>query len=209
MPPDQNAGHADEAVRILAREIVEGDEKKRHAESNITPSGGGARDLRFSPSAVFEGVLARMFPHAELTQTNRKNPATGRREPTSVMVRKGDLFWFEHIRGQPDVPPFQRTAEIWPPYAPRDEFRFSTVHKFSFWDHRPADLGGGRIFVLLVQNRDGRIWVRFASEEGLDHPGWDPEVAEMLKRCLNLKTENGGDKAGVGFVDFETGESFP
>lgn len=184
MPPEMDFLDPSDVVRILAREIVEGDEKKRHAESNVTQSGGGARDLRFSPSEEFDGLLTRMFPHAEVKRTSRNNPVSGRRESTTVLVRSGALFWFETPPGAAEPNVHQKVAEIWPPYAPRNEFRFSTVHKFTFWDSRPADIGGGRIFVLLVQNRDGKIWVRFASEEGLQHPGWDSDVAEMLRRSL-------------------------
>ena len=46
---------------VIYKKIVEGDLSKFTATSNITPSGGGARDLRFSPATEFFPVFQRMF----------------------------------------------------------------------------------------------------------------------------------------------------
>ena len=46
---------------VVYKRIVEGDLSKFTATSNITQTGGGARDLRFSPAAVFFPVFQRMF----------------------------------------------------------------------------------------------------------------------------------------------------
>jgi len=48
-------------VRLLFKSIEEGDLKKIEARSNITPSGGGARDLRL-PHRPLEKAINKMFP---------------------------------------------------------------------------------------------------------------------------------------------------
>ena len=50
---------------VVYKKIVEGDLKKFFAQSNITQSGGGARDLRFSPAKEFFSIFQRMFTHKE------------------------------------------------------------------------------------------------------------------------------------------------
>ena len=47
---------------VIYKKIVEGDLSKFTATSNVTPSGGGARDLRFSPAKEFFPVFQKLFP---------------------------------------------------------------------------------------------------------------------------------------------------
>ena len=48
---------------VVYKQIVEGDLRKFTATSNDSPSGGGARDLRFSPASIFLPIFKRMFPN--------------------------------------------------------------------------------------------------------------------------------------------------
>ena len=51
------AGSETDVVRVLFRTIDEGDLRKMDAVSNDAPTGGGARDLRFSPVRQILAVL--------------------------------------------------------------------------------------------------------------------------------------------------------
>ena len=46
---------------IIYKKIVDGDLRKFSATSNDQPSGGGARDLRFSPAGEFMAAFEKMF----------------------------------------------------------------------------------------------------------------------------------------------------
>ena len=50
---------------VIYKKIVDGDLRKFSATSNDQPSGGGARDLRFSPAGEFMTAFEKMFPHRE------------------------------------------------------------------------------------------------------------------------------------------------
>lgn len=53
---------ASRVSRILFKEIVDGDVRKIHADSNDSDTGGGARDFRFGSYSELEHIFHSMFP---------------------------------------------------------------------------------------------------------------------------------------------------
>src|SRR5690348_4533593 len=79
--------------RVVFMEIVPGDLRKFRAESNDSPSGGGARDLRFRPFEVFDEIFAKLFP-GNRTEQRRRGGMT-----SDVEIRVGRLSW-QDSRGE-------------------------------------------------------------------------------------------------------------
>lgn len=131
--------------RVLFKELFPGDYDKFQGVSNIAPTGGGARDLRFSGVVPLTPVIHAMFPVPVPSQRKRiAGP--------NVDVFQGKLRW---PGGAMDVvmEPFQderdnewRLAQVasMPPFAGRQE--------------PPGCAPGHREMLVLLQDVSGNIW---------------------------------------------------
>ena len=176
--------------RIVFREILEGDLLKFIAKSNLTDTGGGARDLRFRSWDDLEWTLRKLFPETETRM--------GRHE-----VYVGRFYW----TGK-DGQEVSKKAVLEPPTNARpNEGRITRVHKYDYFSTFDPPSDSGRLIVLFVQRRDGSVWPRMITEHSLRHEKeWHPEVAAFLLSALdrNRRTHS----AAYGFIDFVSGKEF-
>ncbi|WP_117161411.1 hypothetical protein [Paraliobacillus sp. X-1268] len=168
--------------RIIFKEILDGDRKKFDARSNDTQSGGGARDLRFSPYSSFQPVFEGMFPHI-----NEKG------------VASGQFHWYEN---EQEV---SKSAFFHPPTGSRgNEGRIANIDKFLPKERIPS-VNEGTVFLLLIQDNNGKVWPSFATETSLLND-WHEGVKDMILSCHSSKRR--ANSATTGFVDFEQGGGF-
>jgi len=170
-------------TRIVYKEIVEGDRRKFEAQSNDAQTGGGARDLRFSPYEKFRPVFKRLLPNKD-----------------SKGIYSGQFHWMEN--GQ------ERTSQAFfhPPTSVRpNEGRIANVDKCLPKNSLPPSSSGITI-LLLVQHDDGTVWVDFTTDQSLGSGGWHPSVSNAILGCLHAR--RGSNVSMCAFVDFESKEVF-
>lgn len=194
-----NTSSNNQVARILFKEIVPGDLRKIHAQSNDTPSGGGARDFRFGAFSRIQPAIAKMFPF--VVQEERRR--SGRRDV--IDVYKGSFYWTDS-RGN-----FQSKESFFePPTDARpSEGRIVRVHEYDCFDtsRMPHGSPENRVLLLLIQLNDNSVWPNYAEERTLRAAGyWDPLVANVLLACLDAKRPAG--YAAIGFKDFITGDFY-
>lgn len=171
-------------MRIVFKEIVAGDRRKFEAESNDDPTaGGGARDLRFRPFDKFGPVFSRMFP-----------------DVSDKGICRGRLHWVQNGKEH------SGDAFFHPPTSARpNEGRLANVDRYLPVNKLPSE-GTGTAILMLVQNDDGRVWPEFTTDRSLEKGGWHAQVRDMIVGCLRARRR--ANVSMVGFVDFETKESF-
>lgn len=164
---------------VVYKKIVAGDFRKFRAESNDTPSGGGARDLRFSPSNEFMALFNRMFTRQGTTGT-----------------LTGQLYW-------DDLPPTNVTIHQ-PTNARPNEVRIGTVHEC--FPAQVIPTNSEDCVLLLVLRSDGRVYPYFTSEHSLQHDRWHPAVKGPILRGLEAKRP--ANITPMGYVDIENGREW-
>ncbi len=180
---------------IVFRQILDGDRLKFIAQSNITDSGGGARDLRFRSWDKMEQTLRKLFPNSRTEK--RKRAADN-----ALEVYTGNLNWLDkngkHV---------WKEAALEPPTDARpNEARITRVHEFDcFTINQPAE-GSGRLIALFVQKDDGSVWPYVITERSLEHDNWNRAVADFLLSALNAARRE--SNAAYGFIDFDSSEKF-
>lgn len=188
---------ATSVVRLVVREIVPGDRRKFTATSNDVDTGGGARDLRFRPEEKFRPVFARMFPSTKLVRAKRDGVET------RIQINVGEVRWRD--ASDPGRPPVERSgeAEIWPPTTARPrEMRLIRVHRYGFTSLLPPVQGEGKSVMMLIQEAQGVVRVRFTTERSIREGNWHRLIKPFLLRWLESNSRS-------GFLDLESGEEFP
>lgn len=179
---------------IVFREILEGDKLKFVAQSNISDSGGGARDLRFRNWNKLKPALTRMFPGTRSEPRRRSGS-------TMLDVHVGQLNWIDNGKT------VTREALLEPPTDARpNEGRIGRVHEYGCFTIKNIPEGSGRLIALFVQHKDGSVWPFVITEQSLEHDDWDPSVAKFLLSALNAPRRAGN--AAYGYLDMNTGEQF-
>ena len=136
-------------------------------KSNITPSGGGARDFRFNPEPEFRPIFMKMFPNEIESGT-----------------LAGKLYWS-------DAPTTDAKIDIRTDKV-RKEVRLCQVNKCL--RHRP--LTAKDCIFIMVMDDLGHVWPYFTSEESLLHDDWDPDVASGILKGLRAKRPKNQAAAG-------------
>jgi len=179
---------------IVFREILEGDKLKFVAQSNISETGGGARDLRFRSWTEMKGALTRLFPGTRTVERRRSGASF-------IDVHVGHLSWME---GEKTV---TKEALLEPPTDARpNEGRIARVHEYRCFSISKIPKGSGRLLALFVQNKDGSVWPFIITEQSLEHDNWDASVAKFLLSALRANRR--ASNAAYGFYDLVTGEQF-
>lgn len=177
--------------RALFKLVLPGDVRKIKAESNDSPTGGGARDIRFSHT-FFKPVVTKMFPAVTNARKTKR---------TSLKVRVGTLAYFHDNQ--------RHTMEIqyWPPTDARSsEGRITKVPNMPPFRADQFPKRQGAVFYLFIQGDDGDISAHFASERSLREKGrWDPWVAEALLTALE---EAPGNVSPRGWLDWTSGNRY-
>lgn len=121
---------------IIYKEVLPGDIEKINQHSNLTPSGGGARDFRFNPPKLFIPVFLKMFP---------KTIEDGTQEAI--------FHWADH-------PPNKTCIDIRMDKV-RKEVRICQVNKCLH--NIPSD-ATNEIFIL-IKNSDNTVWPYFVTRK--------------------------------------------
>ena len=182
---------------LLYKQLTESELKKFVAQSNITPSGGGARDLRFGAYSSLLPAIKKMFP----TQSKSTLPKT-----TGKLIYSGELFWRNN---NDDIK--TGVAHFTPPYPSRpSEGKISSVDRLGCFDrslmpHQIDRLNS--VLLLLIQLGDGSVWPHYASQKSLETPGkWHEDIAKILLRGLH--SDKLGNRTLTGFKDFVTKDEY-
>ena len=158
---------------VVYKKIVEGDLRKFSATSNDAPTGGGARDLRFSPSEDFLPIFQRMFPHSD------------------GIVNYGFFSW----------PNGRTTAvKIAPPTSSRPkEMRICSVNECFLGASLPSN--SNDCILLIVCDEENKVWPSFITTRSLREDDWDLVVKEEILKGLNATRRAG--VTPMGYLDFE------
>lgn len=177
------------AIRVFFQELKEGDLLKLQAESNVAPTGGGARDLRVSPEAQFRPFLERLFPTTRTARRTKRG---------AVVVNVGNVHWSSEHGVE------TREAELWPPTDVRPyELRIAKIHQV-FPSVVPEE-GAGRPFVLLVQNDVGEVWGHYVTERDLRSGDFNERIADVIVNCIDQTPEH---RSVRGYVDLRSGQQY-
>lgn len=143
---------------VIYKRIVEGDLSKFTATSNIRQTGGGARDLRFSPASEFFPVFQKMFS-----------------QQGSVLV--GRFSWVNHSDTE---------AVIHPPTNSRpNEVRIGRIHECFPATVIPTDDTDCILLIVMDENR--KVCPYFTSEHSLIHDNWHPAIKVPILQGLNAE----------------------
>ncbi len=186
------ANQAGKVVRILYKELVEGDLRKLQAKSNDAETGGGARDFRFGSYKTLLPVIRLMFP--ETVREPRKRGG----QIVMIDLFKGMFSWLD-AQGTKH----SKDGFFEPPTDARpSEGRISRVHEYGCFDASRVKIGtSNRVLLLLIQLEDASLWPYYAEEKSLRTPNaWHPDVAKELLNCLDASRPAG--QAVIGYRDF-------
>ncbi len=162
--------------RIVFKRLVEGDYKKLEAESNNAPTGGGARDFRFSPMDRFWPVFERMFPNQN-----------------SSGDLEASLLW--------DGGLITTTTIKKPTPSRSNECRIATVHECCPSQFVPKETE--KSIFLLAQDSYG-VRALFLTEAILTKRDWSHATKRFFTQFLSLPIP--GNSTPAGYVDFETND---
>ncbi len=180
--------------RLVFREWLAGDRQKALAQSAVSGTGGGARDLRIGPYTEFKAVFEKFFPEVR-TATRRRGG-----KKVELPLRVGRFYWNDG--------PHVRSAEaiFEPPTDARGgEGRVSMIHRYPTLRAAPAE-SEGRAVILLFQDEHDRIWPYFASEASLRSGEWDDRVADFILGCVSAARPS--NRAAKGYFDLDTDERY-
>ena len=165
---------------VLYKKIVPGDIRKFRAESNDTDSGGGARDLRFSPANRFFPILKRMFPN----------------EGPNGRFYTGELHW--------RLWPTTHVTVHAPTRSRPNEVRIAKIHECFPRDAVPNDATDCILILLLDENFE--VWAYFTSEYSLRTQGWHSRIKDGV--LGGLEARRNSLVTPVGYLDFENGDEY-
>lgn len=147
-----------DVLLVIYKKIVEGDLSKFTATSNITQSGGGARDLRFSPAAKFFPVFQRMFSQYG-------------------SILSGRFSWSNHSDTEVEIHP--------PTNARPNEVRIGRIHECFPHDVIPSD--STDCVLLIVLDNTGKVSPYFTSQNSLMNDNWHPAIRTPILEGLNAR----------------------
>ena len=193
VPPTARNFAPAELVRLVYREVLPGDVAKFQGKSNLTPSGGGARDFRFRPYSKFQGIFEKLLSGRKTETRIRKGL------PTATLIYT-DTVTVTDATGTAST----RQIEFEPPTTAReDEGRLPRLNAYGMVVPTGAV---GRVLLLLYQTGNGSLFLNFATETDLRAGAWNATVARHLLDCLD--EERPASHAAQGFFDLSSGESF-
>ncbi len=161
---------------VVYKKIVAGDLRKFYATSNNATTGGGARDLRFSPAERFYPVFSQMFER----QTD--GSLTGyfhwaHHSPTEVIIHR---------------PTQSRTNEI----------RIGRIHECFPREIIPQE--SIDCILLLIHNSLNMVYPFFTSISSLENDNWSRVVKQTLLAGLNAHRTLSTTAMGYFFLNHGT-----
>ena len=174
---------------VIYKEITDADRKKVRKKSNDSPTGGGARDFRFSPYPSFKAVFEAMFPARR--KVSRKRGST----KISIDVRVGEFSWTDPQTG--NTASLEAIFET--PTDPRpNEGRVTKVPQYLPLQVLPPS--NERSVVIFVMHDDGSVWPEYVTVAALQSGAWHASIAKPILACLNAKRAANVDPRG--YIDF-------
>lgn len=161
-------------LTAFCQEVKIGDLKKYQNQSNNSPTGGGARDLRISPAKIFWDEMKPFFP-TEISVRSR----------TGVLLSEGSSN--------------THSAEInlmGPTAARRNELRICEISKINGWRITKSEYDvkiskGYKWFFLLIIDDKNQVWAsKFCSDvlDRMDEKIKLPLLADIKKYHDKSKT---------------------
>lgn len=185
-------------ARVFFQEIEEGDRRKLEAASNDASTGGGARDLRI-PHRDFWPCLRKLFP-TEKTASRRRD---GQRRDLTVYV--GELFWVDASGEDGSAAVRSQSVVYEPPTDARpSEGRITKIHALPILRNSVPPPTQGTVFLLLIQQVDGKVFPHYVTETTLRDPGFNRDVATHIGDCIG----RAGNRKVRGYIDFTTGDAY-
>lgn len=178
MMTEQSAG----IKRLVFKKIVDGDRRKFEAASNDSDTGGGARDLRFSPFSEFSKIFHKMF----ICNDNGNY--------------SGDVNWYEG-----DILVTRENTFFKPTKTRGNEGRLTRIHE-SLPSRLLPNLQDGDAILVLVQREDDSVWAFFTTEQSLIKDDWHETVSSFILAGLSAK--RAANTTAMGFKDFQLNERF-
>lgn len=160
---------------VIYKKIVDGDLRKFSATSNDQPTGGGARDLRFSPAKEFMVAFEKMFTH-------RKDN-----------VLYGRFYWVGHAPTEVFIHP--------PTNSRPNEVRIGRVHECFPSDVIPNSARD--CILLLILDDNEKVWPYFTSERSLRTDNWHPLIKNAVLEGISAR--RGERVTPMGFIDIADG----
>lgn len=166
---------------VIYKKIVDGDFRKFIAESNDAQTGGGARDLRFSPATKFFPIFQRMF-------LGRDNG-----------VLKGNVYWIGA-----DI---TTKVSIHPPTKSRpSEVRIGRVHECIPEPLINSIPDRNDCILVLATDNSNRVYGFFTSLKSLTEDPWDYSFKKII--IDGIVTERSSKFSGMGYIDYENNEIY-
>lgn len=191
---------ASRVSRILFKEIVDGDVRKIHADSNDSDSGGGARDFRFGSYSELEHIFHSMFP-SPIQDYRRRSGVT-----SLVTIYSGYFYWQDPVTGQT----LRQISYFEPPTDARpQEGRITKIHEHPCLSTAlmPNSSTTNRVFLLLTQMDDGTVWPSYVEERTLRSVGlWTNEVTTKMLNCIDSPRR--ANQSVIGYYDFTTHDRY-
>lgn len=165
-------------VKAFFQQVVKGDIDKFYDQSNISKSGGGARDLRISPYRIYWFELAQFFPEVVNDRERRGN---------IVSSRYG--FIQENVT-------FMAPTDARP-----NECRICTMRlihdwKISYDEFNEAVKDKLNWFYLLTLDEKGVVWAsRFRSDKINEFP-------DMVRNAIEKAIKDSGKRKIKGIINF-------
>ena len=160
---------------VIYKKIVAGDLRKFTATSNDSKTGGGARDLRYSPVDEF-------FPKFEMMFPDKRDG-----------ILYGYFYWNSHPRTEVEIHP--------PTYKRPNEMRIAKVHECIPQEVFPRD-GNDSILILILDESD-QVWPYFITEDSLLHDDWHPRIRDNILNGLNARRR--ANSSPMGYIDLYHG----
>lgn len=178
-------------ARIFFQQIREGDRRKLEARSNDSATGGGARDLRV-PHTKFGPIFRRLFP-ADAVGSRRRGGAK-----KDVTLYSGRLWWMEG-----DVEKSVGVVYEPPTDARPSEGRIGRIHDIPVLAERVPPEADGTVFLLLVQQDDGKVFPHYVTATQLQDPGWNRDIAAAIRSCMHCTPPGATVRGYVDYVNQE------
>lgn len=178
-------------VLFVYKEIVSGDIRKLLAESNDSPSGGGARDLRL-PWKTFRQIMLQIFTKDALGRGGKP-------------IRVADVTYLDE-----DDKPRRTRLEYWPATNARPtEDRIAKVHASPALGGQLPATDKGRVFLLLIKFDDGTVRCAYAYEDDLRKQNvWAAEVRSAILGCMASASARNGSRTVQGYYLFSDGTGY-
>lgn len=186
------AGKPAGVKRVVYRQVLAGDRRKFAAQSNDSPTGGGARDMRFNHEH-FGPIFRLLLPRTDSKIRRRNGVAT-------------DLtIWCGTLRSHYGDQQLTAQVEYEPPTDARGaEGRLARVHQIPGLAGNLPDDTGDTLFVLFVQQDNDDVYSHFVTLGELN--GWHQAVRDPIQQCAAAPRR--ANIAIAGWINFASHSTY-